>query len=317
MMSEWLLTSGSLAAVWLTVWFVLACLLMALHRLLRPVLHGLHPASASAVLLMLCLAPLLMSLGGAALLYLSGSDGLLVDAHCHDDCAAHVPLVSSVSVAAAGLGTAFTILVLLFGKALRHARSVSQLGRQLECLAEGRRGYRLLQFRQPMVFTLGWMRPRVYVSRGLLSQCDARELGVILSHERAHRRRLDNLRLLTGRLLCVILPGWLKQGLLDDLELFSEQACDFAAARRYGAVPVARTLVHMKRLLQRMPATAGVQAFTGSEVEMRVHALLGRDRRLLLGRMQLLGLLGLVILVVLAGVEPLHHATEWVLGSTH
>jgi hypothetical protein len=145
--------------------------------------------------------------------------------------------------------------------------------------------------------------------------CDGTALNVILAHEKAHRVRLDNLRILLGRLLCLVAPPVFKRSLLDDLELFSEQACDFSAAQRFGTVPVAETLVRVKRMIQAGPASSPLlQRFTGAEVEARVHALLNAGRYVELGPAQLSALLLLILTLVVMAVEPLHHVTEWVMS---
>ncbi|MGM0633619.1 MAG: M48 family metalloprotease [Pseudomonadota bacterium] len=311
-----LLTLGSFAAVWASVWLLLMMVLLTLHRPFRPVLFRLHPASASAVLLTLCAAPFLVSLLGAVLLYLPQTESALVSQHCHEDCAAHAPVTASLAVAVTGLAASGLLLVLLAGRAARHLVRAMQLTRQLRPLSRSQgAGYRELDSGQPVVFTLGWLRPDVYVSRGLIDRCDNSDLQVILAHERAHRRRRDNLRILIGRLLCLVAPLSWKQRVLDDLELLSEQACDFAAARRFGTVSVAGTLVRVKRILQdTFMDSPELQRFTGAEVEARVRALLGSGERVLLGPLQLGILLAVILTLIVLGVEPMHHATEWALG---
>lgn len=311
-----LLTLGSFAAVWASVWLLLMLVLLALHRLCRPMLFRLHPASASAVLLALCAAPFLISLVGAALLYLPQTESALVSQHCHEDCAAHAPVTASPVVAATGLAATGLLLVLLARRAARHLVRAMRLTRQLRPLSRSHgEGYRELDSGRPVVFTLGWLRPEVYVSRGLTERCDDSDMQVILAHERAHRCRRDNLRILIGRLLCLVAPHAWKQPVLNDLELLSEQACDFVAAQRFGTVSVAGTLVRVKRILQGTFMDSPVlQRFTGAEVEARVRALLGSGERLLLGPLQLGVFLVVILSLIVLGVEPMHHATEWALG---
>lgn len=311
------LTAGSFTVVWIGAWLVLTLLLLAVHRLSRPLLLALHPAGASAVLLTFCAAPLLMSLSGSLLLYLPVTESALVGPHCHEDCGAHVPVTASLPVALLGLAATTAILLMLSWRTFVHLRESARLTRQLRSLSDPATGgeFRELASGQPLVFTLGWLRPEVYVSRGLREQCDGSDLRVILAHERAHRLRLDNLRILLGRLLCLVAPPVLKRRMLDDLELLSEQACDFSAAQRFGTVPVAETLVKVKRMVQSGPTASPVlQRFTGAEVETRVHALLNAGRYIELGFARLSLLLVLILVLVLIGVEPLHHVTEAVMS---
>ena len=54
---------------------------------------------------------------------------------------------------------------------------------------------------QPRAFCAGLLRPRVYVSTGAVAILDEEALSAVLAHERHHARRLDPLRLATGRVL--------------------------------------------------------------------------------------------------------------------
>ena len=44
-------------------------------------------------------------------------------------------------------------------------------------------GYRLIDEMSPIACSLGWLRPQVVYSRGLLGMTDMRERAVILAHE--------------------------------------------------------------------------------------------------------------------------------------
>jgi hypothetical protein len=54
----------------------------------------------------------------------------------------------------------------------------------------------------PMAFCAGWLRPRIYVSRGALERLSDSELRAVLAHEQHHRARRDPLRLAVSRVLC-------------------------------------------------------------------------------------------------------------------
>src|SRR5689334_17224014 len=47
---------------------------------------------------------------------------------------------------------------------------------------------------RPHAFTLGFLRPRIVISDGLIALLDERELACVLAHERHHARRRDPLR---------------------------------------------------------------------------------------------------------------------------
>ncbi|MGQ9425410.1 M48 family metalloprotease [Gilvimarinus sp. F26214L] len=58
----------------------------------------------------------------------------------------------------------------------------------------------LLYQDEPLVFTLGWWRARIYVSRGLVSSCRKTELDIVFAHEGGHERRRDNRRMVAAQL---------------------------------------------------------------------------------------------------------------------
>lgn len=307
-------TIGTLCLIWLVLWLVLTLLLRGVYPLLRPVLFRLHPAHGSQMLLLLWSAPLILSLITTLLLLSPAFDEVLIGAHCHGECAPHVPSTSTSTLAWGGFALAvLATLSLTAHFAIGLWRGV-RMGRQFAALSSRQPGYRLLDAIEPAVFTLGWWRPRVYVSRGLLANCSNEELAVILAHEQAHRRRRDNLRLLLGRVCTLVLPSVWRRPVVHDLHLLCEQSCDFAAAKRYGSLSVAQTLVQVGRVLRRSMAPLQGISFDGSDLQHRVHALLREDSRRLLTRWQIAILAVAACLAVLLAVEPLHHGAEWMIG---
>ncbi|RDH90866.1 MAG: hypothetical protein DIZ77_12270 [endosymbiont of Seepiophila jonesi] len=49
---------------------------------------------------------------------------------------------------------------------------------------------------------LGWLRPRIFMSCGMLRRLNSSELGVVMAHEQSHARRRDALRLALASPLC-------------------------------------------------------------------------------------------------------------------
>lgn len=310
-------TLGSFSAIWLVCWLALTAVFMTVYPLLRPLLMRLHPRHSSALSLAYAAAPCLLSLAAVSLLFLPVAKSLLVPAHCHADCVSHAPVLAALPVAVAGIGVVLTVLLVLGIRVTLALSRGWRMRRQFDALSRPLGGYRLLDSDTPMVFTLGWLRPRVYVSSALQQHCQTSELDVVLRHEQAHRLRRDNLRLMLARMFCMGLPSAVAGRFLGDLQLFSEQACDFAAAERFGNVRVAETLLRVKRLLLQYvnPAPGWAQAFTGAEVSQRVQALLEAEARIRLPVWQQGMLASLVAIMLLMAVEPLHHGAEWVING--
>lgn len=60
---------------------------------------------------------------------------------------------------------------------------------------------RLIDSKEPRAFCAGYLRPRIYLSRGTLEQLEPSEVRAVLAHEDHHRARRDPLRLLAARAL--------------------------------------------------------------------------------------------------------------------
>ena len=193
-------------------------------------------------------------------------------------------------------------------------RSV-QLHRQFNSLGRPLGEYYAIKSQCPLVFTLGWWNPSIYVSDGLAQGCDERDLSIILLHEQAHQERRDNLRLLLARLCSAILSQNLARQMMTDLQLMTEEACDFRAAEKFGHIAVAETLIKVKRLLMAHPSPLpmGVLGFAEREVETRIMALLNAASRVSPKPWQLLLLGASILLALLLLVSPLHHGSEWVI----
>lgn len=305
---------GTFSLIWLALWSGLTLVFLLAYQSFRPFLLKLHPDQGSTLLLMFWGAPLLLSFSASMMLFMPSVEGLLVNPHCHGSCQQHVPLIDTPALAWFGFALAVLVVAGLAGKFTVSVLKGLQMHRHFDALATRQHGYFLLEAEEPVVFTLGWWRPRVYVSRGMQKRCSPKELAVILDHEEAHRRRRDNLRLLLGRIFGITLPRPLCQVLQHDLQLLSEQACDFASAGRHGAFPVAETLVHVGRILHRASQPKQGLGFNGSDLGHRVHALLAFDQRRSLKSWHLRAIAVLMAIALLSAVDPLHHAAEWLIG---
>jgi Zn-dependent protease with chaperone function len=123
-------------------------------------------------------------------------------------------------------------------------------------------------------FCAGLLRPRVFVTRGMVAALAAEELDAVLVHEAEHARRRDPLRRLAGRaaaevLVWLPLVGWWTGRRLEEAEL----AADRAAIDRVGRSPLARAL----RATAIPAAPAAVGARLDGAGPARVRQLLGEE----------------------------------------
>ena len=168
----------------------------------------------------------------------------------------------------------------------------------------------LLELPEPLALTVGWLRPRILISTGLIQRVGAETLQVILAHERSHIHRRDNLLAALDRLMAYLWPRQLAAPLLARIALEREQACDAAAADHIGSrARVALALTQVARL-QIPRASAGLSIASGP-LQARVEHLLNEDpsrgRRLSASPLLLAALF-------LCGAGPMHALFERLLN---
>lgn len=272
---------------------------------------ALAPVAVPLALLGLCLAPGLASGFG------------WYEDHClrhtehahlcfaHPNHALDAPLVAVLTLICVGI----------FAAAVRSALRLARWRRDLADLpleTSGRLAadVRIVQSERPISVTLGLLRPEIWISTGLLEALSLEQREAVIAHERSHARRLDSLRRLLARVGSLAHWPGLRRALQSELALATEQLCDEAAARLVrDRLTVAEAILTVERLLARAPAREHpvLAGFGGSAVEARVQSLLGADPgEPMRGRFFWLAPASLAAAVVL--VDPLHHATEHVLG---
>jgi len=204
-----------------------------------------------------------------------------------------VNAAAALLLALALLGAA--VLVVSLRTAWRHVRATR---RMLRALPVGgalldHPSVLVVDLAAPLAFCAGWLRPRVYVSTGVLERLSERELRAVLAHEHQHGALRDPLRLAVSQVLWqalfflpVLRP--LHAGYAAAAELTADAA---AVAAVDGAAPVASAML----------AVGGNAdgALTGIAPE-RVDALLGLPVASRLPRLLLVAaLLTLVVVVAL------------------
>jgi beta-lactamase regulating signal transducer with metallopeptidase domain len=309
--------ASSFAATWMTSWFLLYLLVWCAYPALRKFLLNLHPATASSAVLALLVLPFLTSLVATALVFTPILEKNVITNHYHSaDCESRFPLLKSGMVIGGVLIITAVCLSLVLRKFFSQLLYSLKLESKLSILGEKRAEWCVLPHKDPLVFTMGWLTNTIFITEGLLKQCSPADIDIILGHEREHVRRKDNLRLLAGRLLMWVMPSFLVKKFWDDLQLFTEAACDFSTAEKHGSLNVAETLLRVERLTPQKFCffrKTMVSAFHGSEVEGRVMLLLEGNTAAKAHRFRpALYLVVLISLGVLL-VDPLHHGVEWLL----
>jgi Zn-dependent protease with chaperone function len=202
--------------------------------------------------------------------------------------AANVAAVALFALAA--LGAALLIVTVRAG--CRQARAHRRLIRELP-VAGPLPGHpaTVIEVAAPLAFCAGWLRPRVFVSRGALERLSHDQLRAVLAHEHHHQALRDPLRLAVGRVLShalFFLP--VLRPLHDRYGDAAELAADAAAVKASGPAPLAAALLEFG---------AGPDGVVGISPD-RVDSLLGRPAPWPLPRAALIG--GLITLALLVAL---------------
>lgn len=153
--------------------------------------------------------------------------------------------------------------------ALSVARLAAQVGVRVPRL-------RLLATDQPLACVAGFVRPTLFVSRGMLARLNARELEGLVAHELAHLRHQDNL---IGWLDAIVFRAFRflppLRGAWAESLAEREEFADAVAVRATGR-PRALASALLKVAGEPAPGPAGAAGFAGQAagIERRIERLL-------------------------------------------
>jgi hypothetical protein len=143
-----------------------------------------------------------------------------------------VNVAAAVLLALAALGA--VVLAILVRGAFGQMRAYRRFVRGIPVLGPlpGHATVSVIDEDAPHAFCAGYLRPRIYISRGALELLSAVELEAVLSHEERHRSTRDPLRFACGHVLSqalFFLPALRPLG--ARYEALAEQKADEAAVR--------------------------------------------------------------------------------------
>jgi Zn-dependent protease with chaperone function len=218
-----------------------------------------------------------------------------------------VNAAAALLLALAALG--LVVLVILVRGSLRQMLAYRNFVAGIGLLGPlaGHPGVTVIDDASPQAFCAGYLRPRVYISRGALDLLSPAELGAVLLHEDHHRLTFDPLRFACARVLSqalFFLPAVRPLG--ERYSHLAEQHADQAAVRASGgdSAPLASALLAFDAAAP--PGGAGISP-------ERVDSLLGKSSRWrfpapLVG-LSLVTLCVLVVVVWRASAVASAHAT--------
>lgn len=185
-----LLTAGIISLV------ITLSLVCAMSRYARSPSVPFHAVAKRRLLWSLVTVPWLASIVSIALLVLpelfqEELHWLFSSAHFH-----HVYEFDFFSWHGLSLLLFCGFFLLLFSRKLRRAVKTSMDLYQLDYFSEAysaNKTISVLQTELPLAFTSGFLRPRVYLTTGLVEKLTAQERDIIERHELAHAKRFDPL----------------------------------------------------------------------------------------------------------------------------
>lgn len=230
-------SSFEFLGLWLLIAFIGGCGNALLYPLVRRYLTPLRPAVRSGIRLAYASSAPFAALLAVILITQVSIAGILIPLHCHNDqCTAHAPVVSADSallfgaVTISSLALAFALLFMIW--VLR--RTQRRIWLLWRITRHAPQGYRLIDSGRVFACCVGLLKPQILVSSALVNALNDEELEVVLSHERAHAARYDNLRALILRWFTLLWPPVISRQLLNDSRADAEQACDLRAAKQVG-----------------------------------------------------------------------------------
>lgn len=296
--------------IWLTALFILSILSAALYKLFRDI-NNRYVAEYRALALLIY--SLMTPLTATLLLVLSFHPGWaehLVGNHCHaTDCLAHRPRIRLSSWTGISMLLIASMALTCFAFLLRQqwVRSDQRL-RILQALSlEGKTGdYRVLNTPALLAWCTGFFRSRIYLSTGLLAALDGEQLTAVLAHERAHARRMDNLRRWIAYISTAAWPSPAKKVFWQDFFAATEEACDRqAVAELRNRSPLIEALDRISNAsLDRHPAPSAHDPVT------RICALQSPDKISGFPVLVCLAISAMTIIHILVLTSIVHHLLE-------
>ena len=171
----------------------------------------------------------------------------------------------------------------------------------------------VLESQIPSAFAAGLLRPKCYVTTGLIERVSETELDIIIDHERAHIRHKDAQKKLLFALFASLYPRPVARRLNQLFSLASELLADEHVSKSYCNFDIAQTLVSATRI-QRFFADsvnpALVNYFIADDVDCRVRALVNPQRLRSFPWGHCLLVMVLTTILSSIGVDSLHHLIE-------
>ncbi|WP_417796363.1 M56 family metallopeptidase [Terasakiella pusilla] len=242
--------------------------------------------------------------------------GLPID-HCHNEFGCfgreqnHIPTSTELLV----------LLVLLSCFALPFIRMVGHKHRSDKLVKnilthstqlDGRKA-QVIETPEVFAFSVGYLKPIIVISRGLLHTLDAKQVDIVLAHEHAHTHHKDNLMKQISRIAACLHTPWCRKALLEHHNLCLELRADQQTqGDHWSNLDVAQTILNVHKASRRFKNNdlSLVVSFLGHAVEKRVEALLEEHPQKHLGHLTITMLVVTALFLASLTAVPYHNFLE-------
>ncbi|MBR9910299.1 MAG: M56 family metallopeptidase [Gammaproteobacteria bacterium] len=196
---------------------------------------------------------------------------------------------------------------------LNTLNSITRLSQEKNRHWEIGRDIVVLESQTPSAFAAGFVRPKCYVTTGLIERVTETELDIIIEHERAHIKHRDTQKKLLFALFTSLYPKPVARRLNRLLSVAMEQLADAHVSKSYCAFDIAETLVKAARTQHVTAGNANplmTNFFTADDVDLRVRALVAPQAFRPFPWGYCLLLMALTSMASSVAVDGLHHLIE-------
>ncbi|MFC3803292.1 M56 family metallopeptidase [Cohnella sp. GCM10012308] len=164
-----------------------------------------------------------------------------------------------------------------FGCMLRRTADARMSRRYARRFGFGRRQLTIIRSDAPVAMTVGFVRPRIVLSTGLLGMLSPAEIAAVVAHERHHLRRRDPLALFAlslsrTALWYVPLLGWAEDKYKTAIEVLADRHA--IASSSGGARELGSALLKLLRQGGAAEMPAASASFADASVNVRIRLLL-------------------------------------------
>ncbi len=213
------------------------------------------------------------------LLALAKSQGWIYD-HCETHvahhphfCFEHLPEIAlKFSNSLAGLIAVFGPLTLFFYRIAPQYGLYAQ-SKFFQRLVSDTGLKKTLSDDRPLAFTLGCIKPSIFISRGLTKLLNRRQMRMVVKHEIAHIRNKDILKNTLFEFLLSL--HFFPKLLRSSWYLSSEIRADAYAAKQFDSLEIADVLVKLRRVGVNSPFPASI---SGGQLSQRISLLLNDNQ---------------------------------------